>query len=300
MVAVVAAVVIKVGVDNTSSLRHIHLRIEAVWLAPLFAASLGAGVLMPLGWRRLLAAYGYRLPVRACLRVWWTAQITRYVPTGAAALATRVALAAKEGVPRLLAGASLPVEVAVIVGWGTVLTGVLLPSSVLGTSWRILVVLVGAGGLAGLPALLRLAPRIVPRLPSPLTGRAGTEEIYSAEAYYALNSALRTASFIFLCAAILPVRWGDVALIAGALNAGGVAGLVSIAPGGLGVREGVLALVLRHRFGFGDAAAAAVALRASDLVVDVVWLAIARITGRRRLTSAVSAGSDVVEVAPGQ
>lgn len=303
MVAAVAAVVVKVGIDNANSLRHIHLRLEPVWLVPFFAVSLGGGLLMPLGWRLLLAAYGHRLPVRVALRIWWTAQITRYVPSGAAALVTRVALAGREGVPRVLAGASLPVEVAVIVGWGTVLTGALLPSSVLALGWRAITVLAGASGLVGLPWVLRGAARVVPRLTAP-TAEGSRLRIYQAEGFYALNSVLRTSAFLFLCAALLPVRGGDLALLAGALNAGAVAGLVSIAPGGLGVREGVLTLVLRQRYGFGDAAAVAVALRAADLVVDVVWLAVARLGGRGAPTAESppepEGSSDVVEVAPGQ
>ncbi|HEV2368650.1 MAG TPA: hypothetical protein VGR90_02165, partial [Acidimicrobiales bacterium] len=77
------------------------------------------------------------------------------------------------------------------------------------------------------------------------------------------------------------VGWGDVALLMGAWNAGSVAGLVSIAPGGLGVREGVMTLILRARYGFGDAAALAVVLRAWDLCIDLAWLAAARVAGAR-------------------
>ncbi len=284
LVAAVAAVVVKVGIDNASSLRHIHLRVAPAWFAPAAAASLVAGLCMPLGWRLLITAYGPRVARRATLRIWWTAQITRYVPTGAAALATRVVLAAREGVPRMLAGASLPIEVAIVVGWGTVLTGALLPDSVLALPARLGVTALGAIGLAGLPVLLRRAGRWVPRMPSPRPGREGTVPLYGAEAWYGVNSLLRTGAFLFLAAALLPVRWGDLALLAGAFNAGAVGGLVSIAPGGLGVREGILTLVLKGRYGFGDAAALSVALRGWDLVIDVVWLTAARVAGRRPRT----------------
>ncbi|HVA44577.1 MAG TPA: hypothetical protein VNF50_13935 [Acidimicrobiales bacterium] len=282
MVAAVAAVVVKVGIDNASSLRHIHLRVAPAWFVPAAAASLIAGLCMPLGWRLLISAYGPLVARRATLRIWWTAQITRYVPTGAAALATRVVLAAREGVPRMLAGASLPIEVAIVVGCGTVLTGALLPDSVLPLPGRLAVAALGAGGLATLPVLLRLAGRWVPKMPSPRPGPEGTVPVYAAEAWYGVNSFLRSGAFLFLAAALLPVRWGDLALLAGAFNAGAVGGLVSIAPGGLGVREGILTLVLKGRYGFGDAAALSVALRGWDLVIDVVWLTAARVAGRRR------------------
>jgi uncharacterized membrane protein YbhN (UPF0104 family) len=280
----VVAVVVKVGVDNAASVRHVHLHLRGEWLGPAAAASLLAGLLMPMGWRLLLAAFGAVVGVRATLRIWWTAQITRYVPTGAAALATRVVLAAREGVPRMLAAASLPVEVAVVVAWGTVLTGALLPGSLLPDWARAVIVTVAGAGLVALPGLLRLAGRWVPRLPEPLGGRDGYRPVYGAEGFYALNSVARTGAFVLLAFALLPARSGDLALLAGGFNAGAVGGLVSIAPGGLGVREGILTLVLRGRYGFGDAAAMAVALRAWDVVVDVVWVVTARVAGRRRRT----------------
>ena len=49
-------------------------------------------------------------------------------------------------------------------------------------------------------------------------------------------------------------------------------------------REGILTLVLKGRYGLGDAAAVAVALRGWDLVIDVVWLTAARVAGRRPRT----------------
>lgn len=279
---VVVGVVAKVGADNASSLRHVRLHLRWPWLIPTAAASLSAGLLMPLGWRLLIRAYGPRLGVGVTLRIWWTAQVARYVPSGAAALATRVVLAGREGVSRVLAGASLPIEVAVIVGWGSLLTGALLPSRILALGLRVALAVAAGAGLVSLPVLLRAAGRWVPRMPPPLPGRAADRRVYEGEGFYALNSVLRTAAFVLLATALLPVRGSDVALLSGAFNAGAVGGLVSIAPGGLGVREGILTLVLRTRFGFGDAAALAVALRAWDIAIDIIWVITARLAGLRR------------------
>lgn len=275
----VVAVVADLGARNYGSVRHLHLTLHPAWLAAAAPASLLAGLLMPMGWRMLLVAYDQVLGVGPALRIWWTAQITRYVPTGTAALATRVVLAGRAGVPRWLAGASLPIEVGAIVAWGGVFTAALLPSTYL-PSWARVLVGVGSGGvLLAFPMLLRLAGGVVPRLPAPAPG--GAPAVYRSLVLYGLNTATRTASFAFLAHAIVGVGWGDVALLMGAWNAGSVAGLVSIAPGGLGVREGVMTLILRARYGFGDAAALAVVLRAWDLCIDVAWLAAARVAGAR-------------------
>ena len=147
VVVVVVGAVVKVGADNARSLRHVRFHLDWVWLVAAAPASLAAGLFMPLGWRLLLRAFGSVLGLRASLRVWWTAQVTRYVPTGTVALATRVVLAGREGVPRMLAGVSLPCEVAVVVGWGSVLTGALLPSHLLAPWARLALVVAGAGGL---------------------------------------------------------------------------------------------------------------------------------------------------------
>ena len=79
---------------------------------------------------------------------------------------------------------------------------------------------------------------------------------------------------MFFATALLPVRAGDVALLIGAVNAAAVGGMIGVTPAGIGVREGILAALLRHRFGLGDAAAVAIALRVWDLLFELTWLAI--------------------------
>ena len=280
VVLLVVGAVAWVGADNAQSLRHLHFALDWPWFLAAAPASMAAGLFMPLGWRLLLRAFGSEVGVRASLRVWWTAQVARYVPTGTVALATRVVLAAREGVPRMLAGVSLPCEVAVVVGWGTVLTGALLPSHLLAAWARLVVAAAAAGGLILLPWLLRMGARVIPRMPEPVARPGMRRAIYGSEAWYAVNSLFRTAAFVLLVHGLEPVHWSDVALLAGSFNAAAVAGLVSIAPGGLGVREGILTLVLRTRYGFGDAAGLAIALRGWDVAIDLLWLAAARIAGR--------------------
>ena len=65
-----------------------------------------------------------------------------------------------------------------------------------------------------------------------------------------------------------------------------VAGMVGVTPSGLGVREGVMAALLHTRFGLGNAAALAVALRGYEFVIELVWLAVASALARRVKASA--------------
>ncbi|HZU72780.1 MAG TPA: hypothetical protein VE990_08415 [Acidimicrobiales bacterium] len=281
VVGVVVGVVVKVGIDNYSSVRHIHLRLRPAWFAAAAPMNLACGVFMPLGWREILDAFGARLPHRRAVRIWWTAQITRYVPAGAALLAARVVLAGREGVPRVLAGATLPIEVGILAAWGSLLTAAFLSGTVLVGWARILVGVASAGLLAGLPLALHIAGRLVPGIPRLASGRAGIAPSYRSVALYGLNSVFRTFAFTALAAVLLPAHWSDVPLLAGAVNASSVAGLLSIAPGGLGVREGIMTLILKSRFGFGDAAAVSVVLRGWDLCLDVAWFSASRLAARR-------------------
>src|SRR5579885_505498 len=105
-----ALVLVWIGRRNASDLGRVHLRLDPRWLVaglPFYA--LGS-LWLAIGWRAELDAFGYRLPVTVAIRVWWRAQLARYVPTGLAAFASRAALARQEGVPASIGAASLALE----------------------------------------------------------------------------------------------------------------------------------------------------------------------------------------------
>ena len=71
---------------------------------------------------------------------------------------------------------------------------------------------------------------------------------------------------------MLSIRAGDAWLLAGAVQAAAVIGIIGVTPAGIGVREGAMIGLLSHRFGTTDAAAIAVAWRAWEFAFELGWL----------------------------
>lgn len=284
-------VLVRVAIDQADELRRVDLTVRPLWLPFAAVLTIAAGVVLPLAWRHVLVAYGWQIGRGRALRIWCLSQATRYLPTGAMAVASRLSLTAAEGVPRSVAAASFAVESVLLVGWAALIGAVFVPSSVIPGPLRALLAVGAAAGLATLPWSLRLVGGRLPRLEALAPERLQVRELVEAIALFGANTALRAGRFVALAAALLPVAVGDVPVLLGAAYAGVVAGMVGITPAGLGVREGVIVAVLSDRVGVGDAAALAVALRAWDFVIELGFLAVATVVGRRRPETEESTGA---------
>ena len=104
-----------------------------------------------------------------------------------------------------------------------------------------------------------------------------------------LNAAVTSTAFVLFAPAVLPVRAGDVWLLAGAANAAATLGTLGITPAGLGVREGILAALLADRYGLGAGATLAVAARVWDTAIEVAWLGVVHLRPFRPLPSDAAA-----------
>jgi uncharacterized membrane protein YbhN (UPF0104 family) len=220
------------------------------------------------------------------VRIWSVSQASRFVPGNVALVASRVLLTARHGVARSLAAGSLALEVGLIVVWGGFFAS-WLPSTWLAGWLRLLLAAGTLGVLAALPLVLRPVGR---RWPSFAGLRVG--HLYEAVALYGINNLVRATGCVFVAAALDDLRWGDAFLVIGAVNLAAVVGMLGVTPAGLGVREGVITVLLAPRFGAGNAAAMAVAFRAWEFLFELVWLGVALVWERR------SSSSEVVEVAP--
>ena len=261
-----------------------HLRVRpVVLLAALPPYAIGS-LWLALGWREQLVAFGTRLPARLAIRLWWRAQLARYVPTGLAAFASRAALASGVGVPAAVGAASLALEVVELVGWCAVGAAVLLPPSALATPSR---ALLGTGALVGLillPITYRRLARVGGRIPgfaALATTPAHRRGLYEASLVYGASLAARTVAFVIVAAALLTISASDIRLLAGSVLAAAIVGIIGVTPAGLGVREGALVALLKARFGVGDAAALAVAWRAWEFGFELAWLGLGTALSRR-------------------
>ena len=279
-IAVLIALV-KVALDNASALRDVDLQIQWAWLVAALPIGLAAGVVLPLGWRRLVAAYGVAISRGHAIRVWCLSQTARYLPTGIAGFAARVVMAAKEGVPRSLTSATLAIEIGLLAAWAGLIAGVFTPSSVLATPWRVLLGVGSAVAIAALPALLAVGGRVFPRVPALAPHLLDRRQMHEATLVYGVNAALKSLRWVMIAAGVLTIHGSDIPLLIGAEALGVLAGLIGITPAGIGVREAVIAGALRDRFGFADAFALAIIARAWDFVVELVWIGVALVLRRR-------------------
>ena len=276
-----ALVLVLAAVDNADELRDVDLEPTPGWLLAAVPFTLFGGWLLPMAWRHVLRSYGTDLPQATALRVWCISQASRFIPGNVALVTSRVLLTSREGVPRSLAGASLAVEIGLIVMWSAVLTS-WLPSTWLPWPFRLLIAAASLGVLAGLPWVLRFAGRFVPRFPALAPDALRIRHLYEAIGLYGLNTWVRSCAFVFVTASLHTIDTRDVFLVIGAVNLAAVAGMIGITPAGLGVREGVATALLTHRFGAGTSAALAVAWRAWDFLFELLWLAVAVTWERRR------------------
>lgn len=280
-VAAVVALFARAAVRNWSDLRDVDLQIRPVWLLVAAPFTFAGGWLLPVAWARLLAAYGASLPAMEAVRIWSLAATSRYIPSGLAAVASRVVLAARDGVPRSLAAASTVVELVVIVGWGAVFAGAFLPTW---PGWvRAVVACGGLAGLAALPVVLHVGGKVLTRFPALDPAALDERVLLESLGVYLANAIVKGIGFVLFAAALLRgVDTGDTWLLIGAVNAAAILGMIGVTPAGLGVREAFITVFLRDRFGFADAAALAAALRVWDLAFELTWLAIVGARARRR------------------
>src|SRR6056297_2680013 len=123
-------VLVQIGREQADELGSVSFDVSPAWLVPAAVLTVAADLALPFGWRHLVSAYGWPLGRGRAVRAWALSQATRYLPTGLVAVASRVSLAAAEGVPRSVAGASVAIETAVLLGWSVVIGAVAIPSSV--------------------------------------------------------------------------------------------------------------------------------------------------------------------------
>ncbi len=309
-----------VAISRWDSLIETDLTLSGQWLVPASFTAVAASVLLVLSWRVLLAAYGSSLGLGRAVRIWSFSQTTRYLPSGLVPIAARAWLTEPSAVPRLVVGMSVIVETATLLGWTAVATAVWVRGDWIHPALRTALGLAALAGLITLPFTLagvRLGARggatnWVSKRIAGLLGRFGaTEElreslaggllqanrygVWRSVALYGTAVAARLASFVLLAAAVLPLGIAtsaastgadatslasDIWLVVGASATSLVVGLVGITPAGLGVRETLLTTLLTARFGLGDALAFSVALRAWEILLELLFLAVAAYAGR--------------------
>lgn len=272
-----------------------QMPVRLAW-APLVLASVitaATYVFLVVVWTRTLRWWSQRLPLRAALRMWFLANLARYIPGTVWQFVGLAAMSREAGVaPGATTGAVL-LQQLVLLATGVVLTAGLAPRF-LGpwadaVSPLTMVLLVGAALLV-LMAALPLAGRFVRALgmrlgrpdltwPNPPAGAFGAYVAALTAPWLAYGLAFYLfAQSMFGPDAALPVVTATAAFVGSY-----VAGLIAVfAPGGLVVREAALVLALGGAVGPERALFLAVGSRlwlvAVELLTAVGVLAYYRVT----------------------
>ncbi|NIT35791.1 MAG: hypothetical protein GTN49_04720 [candidate division Zixibacteria bacterium] len=237
----------------------------------------------------VLRRVGYRLGFRAGLRPFFYTLLGRYVPGRFAVILGKVYMYEKRGVPRLSAGLAVAYE-NIFAAVGGVAIALAASATILsGTfSWGALAP--AAGGAVAFAVLIH--PKVLRPLlawaarktrlgelgPGTLLGRGRSVAFALAYAGYCISLGVFFALF---AAAFVSVDLNVALRAGGAYVAAAVLGYVAVfAPSGLGVREGLLVILLQRYMPVGEAAFLAIASRVAAVAAELVLAAIAASAGK--------------------
>jgi uncharacterized membrane protein YbhN (UPF0104 family) len=272
VVAIVLCFIGRTVVDLWPQMAAIRWRIEPAALAASIVVGLACQGLLIVGWRLCLRLVGARISWAGAVESQAIGQLAKYVPGKVMTLVGKVYLAAQAGAPESQATLAVFIEVASLT-----LTGLLV-----GLAYGLTVLppqrLLLAAGVLIAGAFVVLHPRVLPRAIRGvlrMLGRPASEFAYEWPAAVPLVACYLAvwglwglglwllAAGLGLSAPIIPLVTGNaLAWVAGFLS--------FIFPGGLGVREYVLARLLGPAAS-GVAMAIALVSRAWLLGAELAW-----------------------------
>jgi len=262
---VVTAMVARAVADNWDRFRSLSLTLDlhVGWLLLSFACIAVVSALQIESWRRILAGWGQTLPFARGARIWFLANLGRYVPGKVWSVAGMVVLAREDGVQPWAAAASAVAVQAL--GLGTAAAIVAATITIRGSDSGLGIALAAAFSVAtiavlgwsgGLRRLSRLAGSTTEWTALPLR-----TVLMSAVLTAASWVAYGVAFWLLALGLGLPGTLG-VGTATGVFALGYVLGLLALfAPGGIGVREVLFIGLLTPFVGSGGAIALSVASR---------------------------------------
>ncbi len=267
-------------IGNWSQLTAVTWRADLPLLVASAALALAHLPLTALVWRQAMGYLGLSVTPRWATKAYLIAQMGRYVPGGVWDVAGRVYLAAERGLPR--GPVSVTILVEMVLG---VVTGALIfllslswwDRVVPPEAWYVSLTFVALGLAVLHPAVLRpllnLAARVLKRDTAllPLTYR----QVLTLALWHFLVRLLIGLAFYLFAAALTPLDWSLMPVVAGIFVAAWVMGfVVIIAPQGLGVREGVMVLLLSFYMPVAVASVIAIAFRLWLSLRDLIMAAV--------------------------
>ena len=269
--------------------RPLQWRIQPLLLLLAVLAVWAMYALLIQAWRTMLAAWGGELPLGTAARIWTVSSLGKYLPGKLWAIAGMAVMARRAGIAPWAAAGSAVILQALAIGTGAAITG-MFGSQALAAHYpwvRVLLPLLALASALGVTLLLW--PRFVRRLlrvarvdapatvPGPAVVAAGAVANLVAWCGYG-------AAFWLLGHGLLELPGLTIGRAITAFAASYVAGLLFLpAPGGIGVRESVILLMLGGPLGAPAASALAVASRLLLTLTELGAAAPFLILNRERL-----------------
>lgn len=255
-------------------------RLDAAWLALSFAFAAAWYLLRPMGWTLLIRGFGHDVPYWGIYRVYRKAELSRYVPGGVWQFASRIYLTRSYGVgaPACLAATVLDLVLAALAApvpaaWlaGSASTSL--------DGWQ-------RAALLAFPLLTCaiVYPRVLNVWAEPLARllrqpyrrlETGALQIFGIWAMYVATWILLAFAMACFARALLPDLTGSqLTYIAGCYALAWLAALLTmVAPAGVGIREGILGLLLAQTVAAGTGMTLAVAMRLWIVCMEIIWFA---------------------------
>jgi hypothetical protein len=262
------------------------------WHGPTLVGAVVSGLLayqfLFFGWLILLWRSDYfearHLPAYG--HIWWVSYLYRYVPGKLLLVVERARMGPAVGIPPAV-GATLAVVETLLAMVAAAWLSLLAVSFYAGDQARIvwMIGLLSLAGVALLPVGSRWIlsrPILMKRYPELARAAVQPSSIVWALPAFALFYVFQGLSFFLWARSLQPFPWSDLPGFCGIYAMSHLLGLVTmIAPGGLGVREGALAIQLARTFAAGVAEAVAVGLRLWFTLVELISFGVAMLVSPR-------------------
>lgn len=271
-------------VRNWDEIAAYQWHIDWAWLLAAQGLLLIQSLLLASIWWYALRLMGVAAPWRLAASLWLKTQIARYAPGGVWDVAGRLALGHQEGLSVRALSASMALEMALQVLSASLflLAAPLLRGEVISVAYLVVAAILAVACLlmATPPIfsrLVNLALRLLRR--PPLAIQMTYWDMLVLLAARLLGHLLLGVGFVFFARGVTEISWSQApALMAAYVGAWLIGFVALIVPMGIGVREGVLALLLRGMFPLSVIGAIALGYRTWLLVRDLlaallgVWL----------------------------
>lgn len=275
---------IKPFVQTHSQLKDVSFHIQWHWLIPSFGFILLYRIVYIYPFAALLSCIRKKhFPFRDAFLIFHLTNITRYLPGRIWGIVRLLSLSRQFGLNKTAVGSSLTLHV----GIETAIGGIIAMSLLFSTTMRqtatgilekksghVLLVVLGICGillmvLFGIPKLASYTRQFLKNLRPLLENSRLWFSVLASHSLLWLCQGI--AFFLFIRSLVSPVRWADAGVLMACYALAWIVGFLSfLTPGGLGVREGLLGLLLANDMPASQATLIALLCRVWMLSAEIV------------------------------